>query len=484
MMSQQYTPSKTLKNQIKSLIDEQGDSIEVFAQKVGISPENARELYHNDRLIPDAVTSETIYRVYSLDLAKLIEYDPITESLRELLPSLINNKEKLQITICGCGNLGHVFTGLLSIREDLRVNVLVSTSEKAQKLKQNIASNGGIVVKSHQGEILGCPNLVTSEPAEAIPGSRLVLLCLPSFVEPKVLTKILPFMSEDTFFGSVPAPGGFNWTAQHLLNQAHKQAIIFGMVAIPWMCKITEYGKEVRILGQKTLNGQVTIPSQRAEEVSDLLSNLLKMPVLDAQNFLQITLNPGNQLLHPGIMYSMFHDWNGVPLSEVPLFYEDITEDATEILQQMSDELMSLRWGLEQQIPNLNLFAIAPLAISIQQGYGSAVRDSSNLRSTISSNLAYAGIRTPMNRVENGYIPNYQSRFFLEDVPYGLVVLKGLAELAGVGTPTIDQVLTWCQEKMGCQYFVQGKLQGSDLAESGAPQRFGIQSIEALTINV
>ena len=480
----QYTPSKTVKNRIKSLIDEQGDSIELFAQKVGISPENAGELYNNERLIPDAVTVETIYRVYSSEVARLIEYDPVTESLSELLPSLMNDNEKLQITICGCGNLGHVFTGLLSIREDLRVNVLVSTSEKAEKLTQNIASNGGIVVKSHQGEIIGCPHLVTSEPVEAIPGSRLVLLCLPSFVEPKVLKKILPFLTQDTFIGSVPAPGGFNWTAQHLLKQAQKQAVIFGMAAIPWMCKITEYGKEVRILGKKTLNGQVTIPSQRAEEVSDLLSNLLKMPVVDAQNFLQITLNPGNQLLHPGIMYSMFHDWNGVPLSEVPLFYEDITEDAAEILQQMSDELMSLRWGLEQKIPHLNLFAVAPLAISIQQGYGSAVRDNLNLRTTISTNLAYAGIPTPMNRVEDGYIPNYQSRFFLEDIPYGLVVLKGLAELVGVATPTIDRVLTWCQEKMGRQYLVQGKLQGSDVAESGAPQRWGIQSIEALAMNV
>ena len=478
-----YTYSQTIKNQIKTIIQEQGCSLEQFAQQLGISRENILELYNCDRLIPDSVTLETICRTYALDLARLIKYDPLTESLSQLLPSLVSSdREPMQITICGCGNLGHVFAGLLSIRQDLRVNVLVSTSEKAQKLKQKIASNSGITVKSDRQESVGFPNLVTAEPAEAIPGSHLVILCLPSFVEPTVLNRILPFLHEDTFIGSIPAPGGFNWMARYLLNQAQKKAVIFGIVAIPWMCKITEYGKEVQILGTKTLNGQVTIPSQRAIEVSDLMSNLLKMPVLDAKNFLQITLNPGNQLLHPGIMYSMFRNWDGIPLSEAPLFYENITEDGAEILQQMSDELIALKLGLEQQIPHLHLSAVAPLAISIQQGYGSAVRDRSTLRSTISTNLAYAGIRTPMNRVADGYIPNYQSRFFLEDVPYGLVVLKGIAELLGVATPALERVLIWSQSQMGREYLVKGKLQGSDVAESGAPQRFGLNSIEALAM--
>ncbi len=307
-----------------------------------------------------------------------------------------------------------------------------------------------------------------------------MLLCLPSFVEPAILTKIIPFLDEDTFIGSIPGPGGFNWTAQYLLDKTQKKATIFGMGAIPWMCKIAKYGEEVKVLGTKTINGQVSVPAHRAPEVSELMGNLLKMPVLNIENFLQITLNPGNQLLHPGITYSMFRDWDGTPLPEPPLFYEDITQEATDILQQMSDELMMLRFALEKRIPNLHLSAVLPLAISIQAGYGAAVIDRTSLRSTIATNLAYAGIRTPMNQVEDGWVPNYQSRFFLEDIPYGVVVLKGLAELAGVPTPMFDRILTWAQEKMGCEYLVDGKLQGEHIAESGAPQRFGLNSLEDL----
>ena len=227
----QYTRSKTSTNQIKTLIDEQGYSIELLAQQVGISIENARKLYNDERLIPDSVTLETICRTCSVDLNRIIEYNPETEYVSQLLPSLFSqNNQPLQITICGCGNLGHVFAGILSVRNDLRVNVLVSQVEKAEKLKQKIAINNGIVVKQNGVNIVGCPNLVTANPAEAIPGSRLILLCLPSFVEPSVLSQIIPFLEENTFIGSIPATGGFNWTAQHLLNQAGKQAIIFGLI--------------------------------------------------------------------------------------------------------------------------------------------------------------------------------------------------------------------------------------------------------------
>ena len=479
----QYTHSKTSTNQIKKLIDEQGYSVELLAQKMGINIENIQNLCDDEHLIPDSLTLETICKTCSVDLDRLIKYNPETESLNQLLPSLFSQNDRpLQITICGCGNLGHAFAGILSVRKDLRVNVLVSQVEKAENLKQKIAINNGIVVKRNEGNIVGCPNLVTANPAEAIPGSRLILLCLPSFVEPTVLSQIIPFLEKNTFIGSIPATGGFDWTARHLLNQAEKQAIVFGAIAVPWICKIVKYGEEVQIIGTKTLNGQVTIPARQASIVSDLMSNLLEMPVIDAQSFLQITLNPGNQLLHPGIMYGMFSNWNGVPLPEAPLLYESISEYTASILQNMSDELMALRFALEQRIPNLHLSAVLPLAISIQQGYGSAVLDKSTLRSTISSNLAYAGIRTPMNLVKEGYVPNYQSRFFLEDIPYGLVVLKGIAELADVATPTIDRVLTWSQEKMKCQYLVEGKLQGSDLAKSSAPQKFGLHSVEALAI--
>lgn len=75
-------------------------------------------------------------------------------------------------------------------------------------------------------------------------------------------------------------------------------------------------------------------------------------------------------------------------------------------------------------------------------------------------------------------MPDFQARYLSEDVPYGLVVTRGYAELLGVPTPMMDQVITWAQEKLGKEYLVNGKLSGADIHNTRAPQRYGAKTIE------
>jgi hypothetical protein len=74
------------------------------------------------------------------------------------------------------------------------------------------------------------------------------------------------------------------------------------------------------------------------------------------------------------------------------------------------------------------------------------------------------------------------ARYLVEDVPYGLVVTRGIAELAGVKTPVIDQVITWSQERMGLGVFERWKAgwKRPDLS-TRAPQRYGIDRLELLS---
>lgn len=44
---------------------------------------------------------------------------------------------------------------------------------------------------------------------------------------------------------------------------------------------------------------------------------------------------------------------------------------------------------------------------------------------------------------------DYDYRYTQEDIPYGLVVMKGIAAIAGVATPNMDRVITWAQSVMG-----------------------------------
>ena len=66
----------------------------------------------------------------------------------------------------------------------------------------------------------------------------------------------------------------------------------------------------------------------------------------------------------------------------------------------------------------------------------------------------------------------------------GLVVTRGIAELAGVPTPHMDDVIYWCQKMIGKEYLsLDGKVNGKDLLSTRAPQRYGYNDLESFMKN-
>merc|ERR1711964_495591 len=93
-------------------------------------------------------------------------------------------------------------------------------------------------------------------------------------------------------------------------------------------------------------------------------------------------------------------------------------------------------------------------------------------------NAAYDGLVHPMKETPDGkFVPDFTYRYMAEDVPFGFAVFRGIAELAGVPTPTIDEILYWCQNVLGKEFLVDGKMAGKDLGMTRAPQRFHFHTL-------
>ena len=96
---------------------------------------------------------------------------------------------------------------------------------------------------------------------------------------------------------------------------------------------------------------------------------------------------------------------------------------------------------------------------------------------------AYTGLKLPMKKVddkEDRLVPDFGNRYFTEDCPFGLAVLRGIAEVAGVETPTMDKVLSWMQSKMGREYLKDGKLAGKDVSSTRSPQKYGLNNLQLI----
>jgi hypothetical protein len=88
-----------------------------------------------------------------------------------------------------------------------------------------------------------------------------------------------------------------------------------------------------------------------------------------------------------------------------------------------------------------------------------SIKDKSTLCTVFRTNLGYSFLTFPLMTVKGGYIfyfkkfikqyfflgvaINTNSRFFTEDIPYGLCILRDIARLAGVQTPTSDAMIEW-----------------------------------------
>merc|ERR1712139_696964 len=113
-------------------------------------------------------------------------------------------------------------------------------------------------------------------------------------------------------------------------------------------------------------------------------------------------------------------------------------------------------------------------------GYEGQIKDTSKLSTCFNTNDGFKGFRCPMKQVDGGWAPDFANRYFTEDIPEGFAMYKGIADLAGVETPTIDLIMGFFQKFMGKEYLKDGKLAGANVNETKSPQRYGVTSLDAL----
>jgi len=166
---------------------------------------------------------------------------------------------------------------------------------------------------AHRGDFVGRLNVVSDNARDVIPTSHVILLAAPAHVHSDILSQISPFINSNSMVGTIFAQGGFDWIALDTLGERLLSKItLFGMQNIPWICKVTKYGHESRILGPKQKLHVCTFPVERVSKMAGVLTNLFDIPCHTLPNFLTVTLTPSNQIIHPARYASIFQDYDGI----------------------------------------------------------------------------------------------------------------------------------------------------------------------------
>lgn len=379
----------------------------------------------------------------------------------------------------------HAVVPMAVVNTGCRVKVYTPFDGEVSMLSSGIYSTGGLKLSGVLESERHRPCLVTSNPVEAAADVDMVLLVLPAFAHGEVLTALAPHLPEGVFVGAMPARSGFKYQACRVMaDYGPSEFTVFGLQTLPWACRITQYGAEVEILGIKNSIGVAAIPKDVASTLAVQLTGMLGLYVYALPNMMALSLANVGQIIHPGIMYGLFRDYNGKPFSEheIPLFYNGVDEGIATVLQSLSDEIQVLTEKLQDKLgPAVNLAGVPTLRQWLIESYSDQIEDAGSLARVFSTNRAYRGLKAPVKRLEDGgFVPDFQSRYLVEDVPVGLLVTCALARLAGVPTPKIDRVITATSAWMGREYLVDGRLVGRDIPGTRIPQNYGVNDLADL----
>ena len=302
-----------------------------------------------------------------------------------------------------------------------------------------------------------------------------------------------------------------------------KNLTAFAVGLIPWICRTLKYGSVGVNYGCKEVNVVAVTPHNRFKRLDKLLLNDMcfrwfkKGRFVQACSFLSLTLSVDNQIIHPARyvkpysgcrlrslitklyrlschrcygIWKQYHgkaakfgdgigDWDKP--NDIPYFYRDFDDVSTMILKDLDEDYSMIREAVKEHFPS-RPFKYMLDYLCLQRL--THCNNETDIKQSFRESKQLGLIKTPTLQLPSGeHILNTECRFFTDDIPYGLLVAKWIAEKLGVATPHIDEVIEWAQTLMGMAFITcDGKINISEcLAQkflTGIPTAYGIESVD------
>lgn len=336
--------------------------------------------------------------------------------------------ENTNIAVIGGGNVGTQFACVCAAK-GYKVNVCSS--------KPGLYDGTLEVVDEFEKITVGRLNKVSADVREVVEGCQIIIVTHPAFRLKEVADQILPYIKGNMNICVLPGTGGAEFAFRQCMKAG---ATLFGLQRVPSVARLEQYGKRVRCEGMRKELFLAAIPSCKAEELSRFMSSLWSIPCKALPNYLSVTLTPSNPILHTSRLCTLFADYEeGKVYARNPLFYGEWSDASSKLLIACDNELQEML----KLMHRLDLHDVRSLKLHYESGSVDALTQ--KLRSIKSLH----SLVSPMKQVDGGWIPDFKSRYFSADFPYGLAIIEEFAAVLGYDAPNIKATMDWYRRVTG-----------------------------------
>ena len=334
-----------------------------------------------------------------------------------------------RIGIIGAGNMGSILAVKFSRSND--VIVYTNMENEVGLYKKDMQ----VYLEDNDSYYSGNIKEFTTDLKRLCDQSDYIFITFPSFLFGMLSKQLIPLLKEGQHLIFVPGSGAAELYFKDVLD---KGATITGLQRVHSVARIMKMGELTKETGVRGSLRIASIPCSYNKEAQGIISELYGLPVEMLDNYLNITLINSNPILHTSRLYSIFKDYPDKvqEYDSLPLFYENWDMDSAKTLVKMDHELFAIFDKLEQY--GLPVKQINPILVHYESV------DEQGLMNKISSIKSFKGLTTPSVKKENGkYLPDFHSRYFTADFPYGLEILLAFANILEVPHPMMEKVDSW-----------------------------------------
>ncbi len=336
----------------------------------------------------------------------------------------------MNITIVGGGNIGTQFAVHCAEKQN-KVTVYSTKPDLFIRELEIVDENGTV---THKADI----ECATDSAEIAFGNAELIFVTVPAFMMKETAETIEPYFRKGLYIALLPGTGGGECAFKKAID---KGAIVFGLQRVPGVARLKEYGKTVCATGYRSTLHVAAIPNRETSKCAELIKSIFpELQVVGLPNYLSVTMTPSNPVLHTSRLRTLFDDYTeGKTYDYIPLFYKEWSLKSSELLFKCDDEVQNICKSMKEfDLTNVK---------SLKLHYESETAE--QLTNKLQSIKSLQNLTTPSVKTENGLIPDFGSRYFTADFPFGLELLVQIGDFINEPIPNLKETLDWYWKTAG-----------------------------------